>query len=167
MCGEPFHKVMFWCLYVMFRQSFLGSNRLVKVDLLVCWVILLVFFFLMFSVEFKNPLAAQGSSVASPICQEGKSERTFPVFASSCPFFFFFPLFHDFFLIFSNFLPLFLLIFGQFFCVHGHSASPLPLCWLHHWSRGRFGLKPIGNCGCVCVCLKSALFELFWNFSAT
>ena len=33
------------------------------------------------------------SSVASPICQEGQSERTFPIFALSSRFFLFFPNF--------------------------------------------------------------------------
>ena len=48
------------------------------------------------------------SSVASCICQEGKSERTFSVFAFSSRFFLFF-------LIFS----LFFLIFDKFFAVRG------------------------------------------------
>ena len=43
------------------------------------------------------------SSVASPICQEGQSERTFPIFAFSSQFFLFFPNFPDFFLNFGNF----------------------------------------------------------------
>ena len=45
------------------------------------------------------------SSVAKPICQEGQSERTFPIF----------PLFPLFFLIFSLFFP----IFDKFFAVKG------------------------------------------------
>ena len=40
-------------------------------------------------------------SVASPICQEGQSERIFPIF----------PLFPDFFPLFPDFLPLFFTIF--------------------------------------------------------
>ena len=47
------------------------------------------------------------SSVASPICQKGKSERTFPIFAFSSRFFLFSP-------IFSWFSPLFLWIFSIF-----------------------------------------------------
>ena len=63
------------------------------------------------------------SSVACPICQEGKSERTFPIFAFSSPFF-----------LFSN-PPLFLII-GSFFAGReGHSAplwsSPVYMP-LHH-----------------------------------
>ena len=53
------------------------------------------------------------SSVASCICQEGKSERTFSVFAFSSRFFLFF-------LIFS----LFFLIFDKFFAVRGGTLSP-------------------------------------------
>ena len=46
-----------------------------------------------------------GSSIASPICQEGQSERNFPIFAFSSRFFLFFPdfpraLFPDFWQIF-------------------------------------------------------------------
>ena len=40
------------------------------------------------------------SSVASPVCQEGKNERTFPIFAFSSRFFLFFSRY---FLIFSSF----------------------------------------------------------------
>ena len=43
------------------------------------------------------------SSVASPICQEGQSERTFPIFAFSSRFFLFFPDFSWFSPIFGNF----------------------------------------------------------------
>ena len=52
-----------------------------------------------------------GSSVASPICQEGQSERTFPIFAFSSRFFLFFP----------DFSP----IFGKFFAVRGGTLPPL------------------------------------------
>ena len=47
------------------------------------------------------------SSVASPVCQEGQSERTFPIL----------PLFPD----FSLFFP----IFGKFFAVRGGTLSSL------------------------------------------
>ena len=60
------------------------------------------------------------SSVASPICQEGQSERTFPIFVFSSRFFFF--------SWFSPFFPIFPLItqFWQIFhCQGGHSA-PFP-----------------------------------------
>ena len=50
------------------------------------------------------------SSVVSPICQEGQSERNFPIFA------FFFRIF----LIFS----LFFLIFGNFFAVRSGTLPP-------------------------------------------
>ena len=61
------------------------------------------------------------SDVASSFCQEGQSERTFPIFAFSSRFFFFFTL------IFLWFPPLFLPIFGKFFAVRGHSAPCSPL----------------------------------------
>ena len=55
------------------------------------------------------------SSVASPICQEGQSERNFPIFAFSSRIFLFFP---------------------EFFAVRGGTLPPLPpQCgpqWLHH-----------------------------------
>ena len=51
-----------------------------------------------------------GSSVASPICQEGQSERTFPIFPFSSRFFLFFPDFSQ--------------IFG--------TLPPLPPQWLRH-----------------------------------
>ena len=54
------------------------------------------------------------SSVASPICQEGQSERTFPILAFSR---------------FSSFLPdfpLFFPIFGKFFAVRGATLPPWP-----------------------------------------
>ena len=44
------------------------------------------------------------SSVARPVCQEGQSERTFPIFAFSSRFFLFFPDFSWFFPSFSRFL---------------------------------------------------------------
>ena len=51
------------------------------------------------------------SSVASPICQEGQSERTFLIFAFSSRFFLFFPLFFP--------------ILGKFFAVRGGTLPPL------------------------------------------
>ena len=56
------------------------------------------------------------SSVASPICQEGQSERTFPIFPLFPDFPIFFPLFPD-------FLPL----FGIFFRCQGGTLPPLTL----------------------------------------
>ena len=44
------------------------------------------------------------SSVASPVCQEGQSERTFPIFAFSSRFFLFFTRFFLIFPSFSRFL---------------------------------------------------------------
>ena len=68
------------------------------------------------------------SSIASPICQEGQSERTFPIF----------PLFLDLFPI----VPLFFLIFPSFswfltifFHCQGGALTPLPLHWLRHWNE--------------------------------
>ena len=58
------------------------------------------------------------SCVASPVCQEGQSERTFPIFAFSSRFFLFFPIFHG----FSLFFP----IFGKFFAVRGGTLPPWP-----------------------------------------
>ena len=43
------------------------------------------------------------SSVASPVCQEGQSERTFPIFAFSSRFFLVSPIFPDFPLFLANF----------------------------------------------------------------
>ena len=54
------------------------------------------------------------SNVASPICQEGQSERTFPIFPV---FFDSFPIFPLFFPIFSLFFP----IFDNFFAVKDSS----------------------------------------------
>ena len=58
-------------------------------------------------------------SVASPICQEGQSERTYPIFA--------FPIFPLFFLIFCLFFPIFpdfFPIFGKYFAVRGGTLPP-------------------------------------------
>ena len=60
------------------------------------------------------------SSVASPICQEGQNERTFPIF------YLFFPNFPDFFL----FFPI-----GKFFAVRGGTLPPLTPQWLRHCYR--------------------------------
>ena len=66
------------------------------------------------------------SSIASPVCQEGQSERNFPIFAFSSRFFLFFP---DFFPPFPN--------FWQIFAVRGGTLPPLatpvamPLFWYH------------------------------------
>ena len=61
------------------------------------------------------------SSVASPICQEGQSERIFPI----CP------LFPN----FSLFFPVFCPIFDEVFDVEGGTLSPLTPLWLRHWVR--------------------------------
>ena len=53
------------------------------------------------------------SSVASPICQDGQSERTFLIFAFSSRFSSFFPDF-----------PLFFPIFDNFFAVRGGTLLP-------------------------------------------
>ena len=66
------------------------------------------------------------SSIASPICQEGQSERTFLIFPLFINFFLIFALF---FLIFSLFSP----IFDIFFSVKG--ALSLPIYWLRHCSQ--------------------------------
>ena len=52
------------------------------------------------------------SSVAAPICQEGHSERTFPILAFSSRFFLFFATFSGFFPSFSRFLTIFSLSRG-------------------------------------------------------
>ena len=57
-------------------------------------------------------------SVASPVCQEGQSERTVPIFAFSSRFFLFVSRF---FLIFSLFFP----IVGKFLAVRGGTLPPL------------------------------------------
>ena len=54
------------------------------------------------------------SRVASPICQEGQSERTFPIFAFSSRLSSFSPIFPD-----------FSLIFGKFFAVRGGTLPSL------------------------------------------
>ena len=59
------------------------------------------------------------SSVASPICQEGQSERNFPILVI-------FPDFSSLSLFFSRFLTI-------FFAVKGGILPPLPLYWPRHW----------------------------------
>ena len=62
--------------------------------------------------ESLTYLFIRGSSVASSICQEGQSERNFPMFAFSSRFFLFFPDFSWFFPDFSWFFPRFLANFS-------------------------------------------------------
>ena len=73
---------------------------------------------------------AQSSSIASPICQEGQSERTFPILAFSSWFFLVYLIFSS---LFSQFFPLFFLIFDNFFAVEGGTLPRLPPYWLRHW----------------------------------
>ena len=56
------------------------------------------------------------SSVANPVCQEGQSERTFPIFPFLLDSSSFFTIFPDF--------PLFFPIFGKFFAVRGGTLPP-------------------------------------------
>ena len=70
-----------------------------------------------------------GSSIVSPICQEGQSETTFRIFAFSYRFFlFFFLIFPLSFLIFPDFVPSsqFLAHFFFFFAVNGALCPPCP-----------------------------------------
>ena len=66
------------------------------------------------SIEILGPVF---SSVTSPVCQEGQSKRTFPIFAFSSQFFPFFPNFPDFFPIFGNFF---------LFLMSGWHSAPCP-----------------------------------------
>ena len=68
------------------------------------------------------------SSVGSPICQKGQSERIFPIFAFSSRFFLFFPTLRD-------FPPLFLDFWHFFFAVRGGTLPPCPQ-WLRHCVLG-------------------------------
>ena len=86
-----------------------------------------------FSLELKEHRPGGGgpkkgvwgcSSIASPICQEGQSERNFPIFDFSSRFFLFFVIFPEFFLIFPD--------FWHFFAVRGGTLPPLPPQWLRH-----------------------------------
>ena len=72
----------------------------------------------------SNKATCLFSSVASPICQEGQSERTFPIFAFSSRYFLFFPIFHEFSPSFSRFSANFSLSRGQ--------SVPLDPQWLRH-----------------------------------
>ena len=65
------------------------------------------------------------SSVASPICQEGQSERTFPILAFSSRFSLFFSIFTRFSSLFPSFSLLFP-IFDNFFAVKGGTLPPCP-----------------------------------------
>ena len=60
------------------------------------------------TVDILDSLSSVGgtSSVASPICQEGQSERTFPIFAFSSWVFLFFLIFCNFFAVRGDTLPL-------------------------------------------------------------
>ena len=88
------------------------------------------------------------SSIASPICQEGQSGRTFLIFAFSSQFFLFFFL-PWFFLIFSLFSP----TFGNFFALRGGTLPPLTSQWLRHCT----GYKTVYLCNfdsTVTVCYR-------------
>ena len=63
------------------------------------------------TLSYGHQLQTAASSVASPICQKGQSERTFPLFH-------FLPLFPDFLPLFPN--------FWQFFCCQGAHCPPWP-----------------------------------------
>ena len=66
------------------------------------------------------------SSVASPVCQEGQSERSFPIFAFSSRFFLVSPIFafsSRFFLV-SPICPDFSPLFGKFFAVRDGTLPP-------------------------------------------
>ena len=77
------------------------------------------------------------SSVASPICQEGQSERNFPIFAFSSRFFLFFPDFSWFFRDFSRFLANF-------------SLSGVALCHPNGYATGQLYAQGIvGSLGII------------------
>ena len=65
------------------------------------------------------------NSVASPICQEGQSERTFPILVFYSRFFFFFSIFSWFFLSFPRFF-LFSPIFDNFSLSRGALCTLAP-----------------------------------------
>ena len=69
-----------------------------------------------YKIQKSKMILPANSSVASPICQEGQSERTFPIF----------PIFPDFFPLFPDFLPLFSNFWQFFRCQEGHSAPNPP-----------------------------------------
>ena len=70
---------------------------------------------------FSGFMLPSHSSVASPICQEGQSERNFLIFAFSSRFFL---IFFWFFLIFSRFFLIFSRVLAIFCCQWWHSAPP-------------------------------------------
>ena len=90
------------------------------------------------------------SSVASPICQEGQSERTFPILAFSSRFFLFFPDF-------SRFLAKFLLS-GVALC------PPLHPQWLRHWC-GWEAVRVIHEILLLAVNITLATNSLLWSKS--
>ena len=91
---------------------------------------------------YEHTMLVAGSSVASPICQEGQSERNFPSFAFSFRFFLFFPyfpwIFPDFFLIFPD--------FWQYFCCQGWHSAPLATPVATPLVAGVFLLKELKTC---------------------
>ena len=106
---------LFWVGSYLFQYLLQGSTQK--------WMILAIFRLIPSHGKLSCTLYEQiwvsrwsiHSSVASPICQEGQSERTFPIFPD------FVHLLSTF--IFSFFFP----IFGKFFVVKGDSQ------WLGHW----------------------------------
>ena len=97
----------------------------------------------------RNTMKCRPSSVASHICQERQSERTFPILVFSSRFF---PCFPD----FSRFPPLFPDFWQVFRCQGWHSAPPLPPPpWLRHWlCRSRCEIswnKVLPSCSVIVV----------------
>ena len=82
-------------------------------------------------VKFEQNRMVRTGSVASPFCQEGQSERIFPIFAFSSRFFLFFPDFSSFFLIFPLF-PRFSPDFSRFLA--NFSLSGVALCPPCHYT---------------------------------
>ena len=78
------------------------------------------------------------SSVASPICQEGQSERTFPIFAFSSWFFIFFPAFSWLLPSSSRLLAYFSLL-RVALCPRALPPVATPLLWYRksHWKKTR------------------------------
>ena len=91
------------------------------------------------------------SSVASPICQEGQSEITFPIFAFSSGFFLFFPNFSP----FSRYLASFLL--------SGGALCPLNSQWLvySHYTQYIVLRVEMWN-SCMFLTLSEAFFLCLW-----
>ena len=94
-------------------------------------------------------------SVANHICQEGQSERTFPIFAFSSRFFLSFPIFP---------VDCFRLLFPDFWqifrCQGWYSAPWTPsgyARWLRHWSsvkamvKAEWPLQDNGESGPLCL----------------